>query len=267
MQIKKLLANSQLERLDNRLLLSYVTNFSHAQLIINDDYSLSNEQLTKYNSLVQRVLNGEPLAYILGIKEFYSREFQVNQHTLIPRPETELLVDEVISKAKKNAKILDLGTGSGCIAITCKLERPDLNVTAVDNYIETLLVAKNNAKSLNADVKFVQSNWFEEINQTFDVIVSNPPYIEVNDEHLKNLQYEPQHALTDFNDGLSAIKQIIHESHKYLNDNGWLVFEHGYSQAENIRQMFYNCGFINIKTIQDYANLDRITSGQFIIKD
>ncbi|RTK96947.1 MAG: peptide chain release factor N(5)-glutamine methyltransferase [Neisseriaceae bacterium] len=267
MQIKKLLVNSQLERLDNRLLLSYVTSFSHAQLIINDDYSLSNDQLTKYNLLMQRVLNGEPLAYILGTKEFYSRKFQVNSHTLIPRPETELLVDEVISKAKKNAKILDLGTGSGCIAITCKLERPGLNVTAVDNYAETLLVAKSNANSLNADVNFVQSNWFEEVNQTFDIIVSNPPYIEVNDEHLDKLQFEPKHALTDFSDGLSAIKQIIYESCKYLNNNGWLMFEHGYNQAENIRQMFYNCDFTNIETIQDYANLDRITLGQFIIKD
>ncbi len=264
MQIKQLLNNQQLSRLDNRLLIAQVTNFSHAQIIANNDYSLTPEQLVQYTDLVNRVIAGEPLAYIIGTKEFYSREFTVTAATLIPRPETELLVELVVKLAQPNSKVLDLGTGSGCIAITCKLEREDLNITATDKYPETLAIAQQNAKRFNAEISFIESDWFTNITDKFDIIVSNPPYIEINDKHLDNLQFEPLHALTDFGDGLLAISQIIRESKAHLNNHGYLIFEHGYNQAEKIRQILYNYGLTDIKTLTDYANLDRITYGKFI---
>ena len=264
MQIQQLLTNNELTRLDNRLLISKVTGFSHAQIIANNDYSLSTAQLKEYNQLLNRAIKKEPIAYILGMKEFYSREYKVTYATLIPRPETELLVETVISYAQPNTAVLDMGTGSGCIAITCKLERPDLVVHAIDNYADTLAIAEENASALKAEIVFKQSDWFSNITDKFDIIVSNPPYIDANDHHLQNLPFEPLRALTDFENGLSMFSQIIQQSSKYLKQNGYLIFEHGYNQAEKIREMLYNYGYTNIQTIKDYANQDRVTIGQII---
>jgi release factor glutamine methyltransferase len=200
-----------------------------------------------------------PMAYILGYKEFYSRIFKVNTNTLIPRPETELLVDTVLALAKPMAKVLDLGTGSGCIAISCKLEQQALSVTATDKYPEALAVAISNAADLGADIKFINCDWLDGITDIYDIIVSNPPYIANNDKHLPALSFEPQHALTDFFDGMSAIRKIIEDSKAHLN--GYLLIEHGYDQGSFTTELMLKYGFRNIRTIRDYASLDRITIG------
>ena len=260
--LRELMKSSAIDKLDNRVLLSFITGFSHAQLIARDDYQLTDAQFQQYQDLLQRVSGGEPIAYIIGYKEFYSRQFKVTPATLIPRPETELLVEQVLQLAPQNAKIIDLGTGSGCIAISCKLERPDLQVSAVDKFDDALNVARQNSERLQAQIEFTQSDWLAEIYDAFDVVVSNPPYIEVNDFHLQNLQFEPQTALTDFDDGLSCIKIIVQQAIMKLKSDGWLLIEHGYNQGTDVRDIFKRDGFKNIETIKDYADLERITIGQ-----
>lgn len=260
--IRNLLQTAIISRLDNRILLGMVTGFNHAQLIARDDYKLNNEQLMHYRNYLERAISGEPIAYIIGYREFYSRLFRVTPDTLIPRPETEILVSKVIELAKPKAKIIDLGTGSGCIAISCKLERSDLQVCAIDKFEEALTIARHNAATLNAEIEFLQNDWLSGITRRFDVVVSNPPYIEANDEHLKNLQFEPQTALTDFGNGLSCIELIVQQSYELLDNNGWLLIEHGYNQSQAVQRLFEANNFICITTLKDYAGLDRITMGQ-----
>ncbi|MBP9743657.1 MAG: peptide chain release factor N(5)-glutamine methyltransferase, partial [Burkholderiales bacterium] len=207
---------------------------------------------------------GYPLNYIVGYREFYSRRFRVTGNTLIPRPETELLVDEVLKlspRVQDGASVLDLGTGSGVIAVSIKLELPHFKVDAVDKFPQTLAIAQFNAKNLNAEVNFYISNWYTNIKNQYDIIVSNPPYIAKDDKHLANLTFEPQAALTDFGDGLGCLRHIIGEAANYLKLNGWLIVEHGFDQGQSVRNFYANAGFIKIKTIQDYASLDRITIG------
>lgn len=278
--IKQILLDSKLDKLDTRLLLGHVLGFSRVELITRDDYPLTPAQYDSYVTLYTKCLSGIPIAYILGYKEFYSRRFMVTPDTLIPRPETELLVDTVLSLANSGDRVLDLGTGSGCIAISCKLENQTLNVSATDKYSETLAIAKENANILGAEVKFIQSDWLNGITDKYDIIVSNPPYIEPDDEHLKLLTFEPQAALTDFRDGMSAIKQIIAGSLKNLygdslespenhipvisnrHCNGYLLIEHGYNQGKATSDLMLSYGFKDVRTIRDYANLDRITMGK-----
>lgn len=236
--------------------------FSRVELITKDDYQLTQAQYDNYAKLYAKCLDGMPMAYILGYKEFYSRKYRVTPDTLIPRPETELLVDTVLSLANSGDKVLDLGTGSGCIAISCKLENQALDVTATDKHSETLAVAKDNAFTLGAEVKFIQSDWFDSITGKYDIIVSNPPYIEPDDEHLKSLTFEPQAALTDFCDGMSAIKIIIAGSLPHLRK--YLIIEHGYNQGKATSDLMLNYGYKDVRTIRDYANLDRITIGTVI---
>lgn len=261
--IRHFLITSQLDKLDTRVLLSKITGFSSAQLISRDESILSEAQVMRYSELYQRALAGEPIAYLLGVKEFYGREFRVTPSTLIPRPETELLVEKVLEIAKPNAKILDLGTGSGCIAVTLKLERPDLQVVAVDKFSEALQIAALNATNLNANVDLIQSDWFQNISERYDIIVSNPPYIESNDQHLANLQYEPQTALTDFADGLSCIRTILHESHAFMEKNGQILLEHGYNQGVAVRSIFKQNHYDSVITFCDYSHLERFTTGTY----
>ncbi len=258
-QIKQILQNSKLDKLDTRLLLGHILGFSKVEIITRDDYQLNEVQYASYLELYDKCLHGMPIAYILGYKEFYSRKFRVTPDTLIPRPETELLVDTVLQLAKPGDRVLDLGTGSGCIAISCKLENKTLDVTASDMYPKTLAVAKDNAITLGAAIWFIQSDWLDNISETYDIIVSNPPYIVGEDEHLKALAFEPQHALTDFADGMGAIKKIIINAKEHLK--GHLLLEHGYDQGEATSILMLEHGFSDIKTIKDYADLDRITMG------
>lgn len=261
--LRDLLRQNTIDRADNRVLLMHITGFNHAKLIAYDDYILNPTQVERYNQLLTRVQNGEPLAYIVGYKEFYSRQFKVTPDTLIPRPETELLVEQVLEKTTSGARVLDLGTGSGCIAITLKLERSDLSVTAVDKFAATLEIARRNAADLHAEIELIRSDWYFELGaRKFDIIVSNPPYIERDDQHLVALSFEPQAALTDFADGLICIRNIVSLSREYLLPDGWLMIEHGYNQGAAVREIFINNGLSEVVTVRDYAGLERITLGR-----
>lgn len=260
--IRELIATTNLDKIETKVLLRHALNLSPSELIMVNDKLLKEEELNKFNQLLQKRLLGIPIHYILGYKEFYSRDFQVTADTLIPRPETELLIDEVLKIASPQNKILDLGTGTGCIAITCKLELLSLDITAVDKFKNTLNVARSNATNLNAEIDFIESDWYECVTGKFNIIISNPPYIEKNDPYLLDLQYEPQHALTDFDNGLKHYEKIISRAPNYLSNNGHLVLEHGYMQKNAITKILQDNGFKSIRTIQDYANLDRITIAQ-----
>lgn len=262
--IKDLLTSSDLDKLDTKLLLCHILKISNVKLITHDDYILTRSELESFNHLRIARKNGMPMNYILGFREFYSREFKVSADTLIPRPETELIIDTLISLVKiPHQRLLDLGTGSGCIAITAKLEVPDLIVEAVDKFIPTLDIARENAKSLGANINFFQSDWFSNVSGKFDIIVSNPPYIHSKDKHLQDLKYEPIAALTDFMDGLSHLKKIISEAKVFLNKSGWLILEHGFDQAKAIHALMDLAEFKQVRTIKDYSGNDRITIATF----
>lgn len=266
--IAQWLAQSHLPRLESRLLLQKVTDFSHAQLIARDDFILSENQIYDLNQYHQRRLQGEPMAYILGEKEFYGRSFAVSSAVLIPRPETEHLVETAIAKLPPNGTAWDLGTGSGIIAISLKLERPDATVWASDIRPESLEIAQQNAKNLGAQIHFGLGSWFDINNKPnenqIDIIISNPPYIEHDDVHLQqgDLRFEPLHALTDFADGLNPIRHLAQNAPIYLKENGFLLLEHGYNQGQAVRDILAEHHFHEIETIRDLAGLERITLGK-----
>ena len=262
MQVCQLIQNSTLDKLEIKLLLRHILNLTPAQLIMHWKRELTLNEFTRFEQLCDSLRYGVPISYLLGYKEFYSYQFKVTPDTLIPRPETELLVDCILSFAKNGLRLLDLGTGSGVIAISTKLEYPKFVVDGVDKFIATLNVAKENAINLGADVNFYLSDWYDNISEKYDIIVSNPPYIAKDDPHLASLKYEPQEALTDFDNGLSFLKNIIQNASKYLNSCGILIVEHGFDQGSKVYNMYVSCGFSNVKTIHDYSGLDRITVGK-----
>jgi release factor glutamine methyltransferase len=262
--IASLIANTNIERQDTKLILCHMLNFTRVQLITHNDYVLSNAEIAEFQELCRKCQLGMPINYITGWREFYSREFKVTPDTLIPRPETELLVDNIIHYAKPGLSLLDLGTGSGCIAISAKLEFPELNVCAVDKFAATLEIAKYNAANLGAQIEFKLSDWLSGVSGKYDIIVSNPPYIHPDDDYLAALSYEPQLALTDFNDGLDCLRNIISAVPNYLNYNGILMVEHGFDQGEAVRKLFATAGFSNIKTILDYSKHERITFAMMV---
>ena len=255
---------------ESRLLLGKVLRQSAVWLLTHSEIEVGSEGRLAFNALVARRLAGEPIAYLLGVREFYGREFLVSPAVLIPRPETEMLVDLVKDAltasvgAGDTLTILDLGTGSGCIAISVALECVGVGVTAVDASIEALAVARSNARQLGASVDFIQSDWFKAIDgQRFNIIVSNPPYIAQGDAHLDqgDLRYEPAMALSCADDGLSAIRQIISEARDYLHPHGMLAVEHGYDQANSVRKLLEAAGFAGIAQHKDIAGITRISSG------
>jgi len=259
--IANLIVTTNLDRSEVKILLGHLLRFTKAQLITHNDYVLNNSQLQEFYELCNQRLLGIPINYITGTREFYSREFMVNSDTLIPRPETELLVDTILEYAKAGFSLLDLGAGSGCIAISVKLESPTLFVSAVDKSPKALEVAKFNAANLGANVEFKQSDWFSNVDAKYDIIVSNPPYIHPEDNHLDNLSFEPLDALTDFNDGLSCLRHIITNARNYLNNDGILMVEHGYDQGVSVRELFILNGFAKVTTLCDYSRNERITLG------
>lgn len=264
--IAETLAACTLPRNEARLLLQAACTLSRSQLITRDQETLSPEQNRTFTNLCVRRLAGEPMAYILGERDFYGRTFRVSPAVLIPRPETEHLLEAALCRLPAHGRLWDMGTGSGIIAISAKLERADAQVLASDISADALAVAQHNAQHLGADVTFVQGSWFacRQPAPEFDVIASNPPYIHAQDVHLQqgDLRFEPQGALTDFADGLAHIRHIIATAPAYLQTNGWLLLEHGYDQAACIRQLFAQHGYTNIKTEHDLAGLERITLAQ-----
>jgi len=241
---------------DASKLLGLAINKTQEQLFANLDYEVNSSEFKKFLSLVDERKNGKPFAYIKGSQGFYEHEFLVSSSTLIPRPETELLIDIAIEKLdpEKKLKVLDLGTGSGIIAITLSQQCPKWEVSASDQSSEALVVAQLNAKS---PIDFYCGSWFEPLpKKKFDLIVSNPPYISEKDPHLEDLRFEPIEALVSGNDGLDDIRLIISQSPQYLNKGGLLLLEHGYDQKKKIVKLL-DKSFTNIKSFQDLNKVDR----------
>ncbi|SLJ84874.1 peptide chain release factor N(5)-glutamine methyltransferase [Psychrobacter sp. DAB_AL43B] len=253
-------------------------------LMTDDAYQLIEREFAQFNTGITQMQQGTPLAYLTGQQEFWSLDFKVNEHTLIPRPDTEVLVEQVLawinaqpveqSDGIENKRLLDLGTGSGCIAISLahelkiahKLKQANWQVVAVDFSTEALKIAQENAVSNGVNIEFVQSSWYDALSthddDLFDVIVSNPPYIDEADEHLLRLIAEPISALSAPNHGLADIEHIIKQASKYLKVGGLLAIEHGFDQGLAVRQLFAGNSFADIKTIKDFGGNDRVTLGQ-----
>lgn len=269
LQKNKLSSFSLTPQLDTELLLAFVLNVDRVFLYKNPEFILYSDQLNLFESLINRRLRGEPIAYILGKKEFWSQEFFVDANVLIPRPETELLVEKTLEffQDKKNAKITlaDLGTGSGAIALALARENPDWQIIATDNSPAALTVAKKNAQNLKiTNVEFYLGNWCDALpNLKFDAIVSNPPYIKNDDPHLLNgdVRFEPKNALVGGDDGLKAYHEIITQAKNKLKTKGILLLEHGFDQREAITNLLEQNKFTQIVSYRDLANLDRVTSG------
>ncbi len=261
-------AGLPLDPLENRILLCEATGLSRVQLITQGDRALTLDEASRLDDLVARRLRGEPIAYIVGKREFFGLEFRVGPAVLIPRPDTELIVELALERLPGNApRLLDMGTGSGAIAVAVAHTRPDADVTALDVSPDALAVAQANAAANGARVRFLESSWFDALaaGETFDVIASNPPYIAAGDEHLAqgDLRFEPVGALTDHADGLSALRIIVQGSPRHLVPGGWLLLEHGYDQAAAVRALLLDAGFADVQSWRDLAGIERVSGGRF----
>lgn len=245
---------------DTRIVLSYLLNISYGDLSRKMDDYLDHHLEEEFVKIYERIKKGIPIQYALGKWDFYGRTFDLNSDVLIPRPETELLVEEILKADIDGKKILDIGTGSGAIAISLKLEDPMAEVWASDISEKALNKARANAKKLEADVKFIQSDLFENIEGKFDIIVSNPPYISQKDyDNLdKLLYYEPKTALLAGDKGYEIYERIISSARDYLTDQGSLYFEIGYDQREVVTKLLEEKSFKDIRCIKDYGQKDRI---------
>lgn len=250
-------------RLDANLLLEFSLKKSRAWLVAHDDEALDEPAQQSYQALLSRRINGEPLAYITGEKEFWSLNFKVTADVLIPRPDTELLVETALEKISPESRLLDLGTGSGAIACALAHERQDIDITATDVSEAALRIATENAAThCSGRIQLLHSDWFSALkNCQYDIIVSNPPYVENNDPHLPALSHEPRSALTAGSDGLDDIRQIIDQARNHLSGQGWLMLEHGSEQGDAVRELLVAAGYVSIETRQDLAGLDRVTIG------
>ncbi|MBH0032018.1 peptide chain release factor N(5)-glutamine methyltransferase [Pseudoalteromonas sp. SWYJZ98] len=256
--------SSESAKLDAQVLLLHILQKPRSYLFTWPEHTLSDEQQSQFNVFIQRRLKGEPVAHITGLREFWSLSLEVNATTLIPRPDTETLVEQALEIAlPATAKVLDLGTGTGAIALALGSEMPNWQITAVDRVSDAVALATRNQQRLainNVHVK--QSNWFSELHgEKFNLIVTNPPYIESSDIHLNqgDVRFEPLSALVADDCGMSDIKQIITQSRDYLSSNGYLLIEHGFEQGEAVRHFFEKMAFVNIKTVKDLGNNDRVT--------
>ena len=263
-----LAAISDSAALDAELLICHVTGRSRAGLLAHQEQQLDSAQQHQLDTLKQRRLSGEPMAYILQRKEFWGLDFYVDPSVLIPRPDTEILVETAVQILADNdtaKRILDLGTGSGAIAIALAKDFPQHQVSACEQSKEALAIAQANANQHGYQINFIHSDWFSDLPvQKFDLIVSNPPYIASSDPHLQapELQYEPLAALHSGADGLDDIRQIIAASKAYLSDGGWLCLEHGYDQALRVAELFKAHAYHNMQQRQDLGGNDRVTYAQ-----
>ncbi len=256
-----------IDDIDARILLQYALDVSHAHLIAHAEQALDSKQAQSFRLLTARRAQGEPVAYLTGKREFYSLGFTVTPAVLIPRPETELLVDLALAQIPPDLpwKILDLGTGSGAIALAIAKHRPLADISAVDFSVDALAVAKTNACELGVDnVRFIETDWFDGFaGETFNLIVSNPPYIAHADPHLTrgDLRFEPRMALAAEGEGLDCIRLIIAAAPAHLVEDGALLLEHGYDQAEACRQLLSEAGFKRVFSRPDLAGIMRVSGG------
>ena len=260
-----------LPRLEQHMLWQHVLNVPRAWLIAHDTDVLAPEAVAQFRRLASERLAGTPMAYIIGRREFMGHEFHVTPAVLIPRPETELLVETALeylastASSQKAPRILDLGTGSGAIAISLALARPDATVVATDLSAQALDVARQNAKRLGAPVEFWRGNWYDVpySDKVFDLIVSNPPYIAAADPHLSqgDVRFEPSLALSDGDDGLMALRAIIQDASRHLRSPGAVFVEHGWDQAAPVRRLFEQAGFVAVQSKCDLAGIERVSGG------
>jgi len=270
MSIAEILRNAatRINPVDARVLLGHVMDRDSAYLIAYRDNDPNNTESRAFEALVERRAAGEPVAYIIGRREFYGRPFAVTPAVLIPRPETEVLVDAALERipATGRVRVLDVGTGSGCVAVAIASERPQCRLLAVDRSLEALAIARRNAVALRVgNVAFLKSDWFEALGtERFDMIVSNPPYIALGDPHLTqgDLRFEPQQALCGGADGLEAVRTLVLGGVKHLTSGGWLVVEHGYDQAAAVRALFGQSGYVDVASTTDINGVERVTAGR-----
>lgn len=267
--VRSLLGASPLPRLEAQMLLQHVLDVPRAWLISHDTDVLEDKLVRQYQALVAYREEGMPMAYLVGHREFMGHRFSVEPGVLIPRPETELLVETAIAELKRRQaarpRVLDLGTGSGAIAVSLALACAGATIVATDVSEEALEVARRNAQALNAPVQFLSGSWFAALvdQPPFDLIVSNPPYIHQNDPHLGqgDLRFEPTGALTDGADGLGALAHIVAQAPEWLRAGGGLWVEHGYDQAEQVRHFLQQAGFKQTQSHRDLAGIERISGG------
>ncbi|WP_315076211.1 peptide chain release factor N(5)-glutamine methyltransferase [Acinetobacter guillouiae] len=254
------------ERQENAWLLEHILKIDAFDLSLKSTQELTAEQEQQYVEGLARIAEGEPLAYVTGSQPFWTLDLTVTRDTLVPRPDTEVLVETVLNlDLPEDTRMVDLGTGTGAIALSLASERPNWSIIATDIYEPTLEVALHNAEKHDlGQVKFFLGSWFKALNrQFFDVIVSNPPYIDADDEHMPHLASEPERALVAEQHGLADIEHIVQQGKKWLATQGWIVLEHGYDQAEAVQNIFKGAGFKQVRTVKDYGGNDRVTLGQW----
>lgn len=263
-----------LQRLDAQLLLLHALGRpaqDRAWLLAHDHDALPPKTVRDFMQLAQRRSTGVPLAYLIGQHEFYGLLLVVDARVLDPRPDTEVLVDWALdllpghtaATGTQPSEVIDLGTGSGAIALALKHTRPDLQVSAVDASADALAVAQANARRLGLAVRFLQGNWLCGIDQRFDLIIANPPYIAEDDTHLAQLVHEPRQALVSGPDGLDAIRTIVAQAGSYLKPGAWLLLEHGWDQATAVRDLLQQTGFAQVQSRRDLAGIERCSGGRW----
>ncbi len=264
--LRAFFTHSGLPMLEAKMLVEKALGVSRAWMITHDLDELSDVQWQALQTLCARRLAGEPMAYIMGVREFMGLDFIVSPAVLIPRPDTETLVEKALDflKDKTSARVLDMGTGSGAIALSIAHFAPQAQVFASDISQEALAIAQVNAEKFKLNVDFRQSNWFDQFcGETFHLIVSNPPYIHKDDHHLQqgDLRFEPMNALTDYDDGLRCYREIIQQAPQYLARGGALYLEHGWDQAASVRELLRQAGFSEVQSIRDLAGIERVSGG------
>ena len=262
----QLASTSESAHVDAEALLVHCLNKSRSFLYTWPEKTLTVEQFKNFQQMVKKRQQGMPVAHIIGEREFWSLPFIVNESTLIPRPDTEILVETALNlDVRFNARVLDLGTGTGAIALSIAHERPKWRITAIDKVPEAVALAKANRANLNLEqVEILQSDWFSAVkDRGFDLIVSNPPYIDERDEHLHmgDVRFEPQSALTAADEGFADLYHIADKAREHLLPGGFLLLEHGYQQAIKVRQKLIDLGYIDVATVRDFGSNDRCTIG------
>lgn len=266
------LKNSESPKRDAQILLGFVTGKPRTFLLAFTETRLTEIELSQLETLLARRIKGEPVAYLIGEREFWSLPLLVSPATLIPRPDTECLVEHALTCLPPYpCRILDLGTGTGAIALALASERPDCQIVALDRVPEAVALARSNAQRLGiTNVEVQRSHWFSELRGSrFALIVSNPPYIDSDDPHLAqgDVRFEPKSALVAENQGLADIEFLISGARNFLEPNGWLILEHGWLQGIQVRELFLSAGFTDVSTSKDYGDNDRLTSGRYFSVD